>query len=506
MESTVAKVLMIQGTMSGAGKSMVVTGLCRLFKNRGYRVAPFKAQNMALNSFITKEGLEMGRAQVVQAEAAGIEPNCLMNPLLLKPVSDVGSQVILNGKVLGNYKAKEFYKIKKDMVKPIMDAYAKLAKDYDLIIVEGAGSPAEINLRKDDLVNMGLALRINSPVFIVGDIDRGGVFAQLYGTMELISEEERALVKGVIINKFRGDVELLKPGLNQLEELIHKPTIGVLPYQMLDIDDEDSQSERLDSSSSKNSLLDIAVIRVKHMSNYSDFTYLASQPEVSLRYVSSPIELGNPDLIILPGSKNTIYDLNALKSDKFEIVLTKAHERGIPIVGICGGYQMLGRVISDPLGVEGVVGAESLGLNLLNTQTTLEGSKETRQISGTINNCGGDLKSLSGCSVEGYEIHMGKTKSLDGNDNVFIKTQSGVDGFENNGVYGTYLHGFFDTNDVVRAIVKDLCEKKGLTPYDDNDTSSNYFEYKEEQYNKLAKSMEEYFDVDEIIRIIEEGI
>ncbi len=460
---------------------------------------------MALNSFITKEGLEMGRAQVVQAEAAGIEPNCLMNPLLLKPLSDVGSQVIVNGKVLGNYSAKEFYKIKKDMVTPIMAAYDELAKDYDLIIVEGAGSPAEINLRKDDLVNMGLALRIKAPVFIVGDIDRGGVFAQLYGTMELISEEERALVKGVIINKFRGDVELLKPGLKQLEDLIHTPTIGVLPYQFLDIDDEDSQSERLDSPSDKSSLLDIAVIRVKHMSNYSDFTYLAAQPEVSLRYVSTPIELGNPDLIILPGSKNTIYDLNALKEDHFNLSLTKAHERGIPIVGICGGYQMLGAVISDPLGVEGVVGARTTGINLLHTQTILEGSKETRQISGIINSCGGDLKGLSGSRVEGYEIHMGKTSLYEGDGNVFIKTDTGFDGFECDGVYGTYIHGFFDTNDVVRSIVKDLCEKKGLTPYSDDATGSNYFEYKEEQYNKLAASMEECFDVDEIIRIIEEG-
>ncbi|MCK9192006.1 MAG: cobyric acid synthase, partial [Sphaerochaetaceae bacterium] len=284
-----AKVLMIQGTMSGAGKSIVVAGLCRLFKNRGYKVAPFKAQNMALNSFITNEGLEMGRAQVVQAEACGIEPSCLMNPLLLKPQSDVGSQVILNGKVLGNYSAKEFYKIKKDMVAPIMESYERLSEDYDLIIVEGAGSPAEINLRTDDLVNMGFALRVNAPVFIVGDIDRGGVFAQLYGTMALISEEERALVKGVIINKFRGDVDLLKPGLVQLEDLIHVPTIGVLPYQMLDIDDEDSQSERLNSSSKDGAILDVAVIKVRHMSNYSDFTYLAAQKEVSLRYVSSTV-------------------------------------------------------------------------------------------------------------------------------------------------------------------------------------------------------------------------
>lgn len=498
-----AKVLMIQGTMSGAGKSIVVAGLCRLFKNRGYKVAPFKAQNMALNSFITNEGLEMGRAQVVQAEACGIEPSCLMNPLLLKPQSDVGSQVILNGKVLGNYSAKEFYKIKKDMVAPIMESYERLSEDYDLIIVEGAGSPAEINLRTDDLVNMGFALRVNAPVFIVGDIDRGGVFAQLYGTMALISEEERALVKGVIINKFRGDVDLLKPGLVQLEDLIHVPTIGVLPYQMLDIDDEDSQSERLNSSSKDGAILDVAVIKVRHMSNYSDFTYLAAQKEVSLRYVSSTVELGNPDLIIIPGSKNTIYDLKVLKDDGFDLLLNKAHNRGIPIIGICGGYQMLGSTISDPDGVEGEAGAETEGFNLLKTKTILERKKETRQRSGVINVCGGDLKSLSGCKVEGYEIHMGRTTSIDTSDNAFITTDSGSDGFECDGVYGTYLHGFFDTNDVVRSIVQDLCFKKGLEPHEGDSSHQNYFEYKEEQYNKLALAIEEYFDVDEIIRIIE---
>lgn len=500
-----SKVLMIQGTMSGAGKSLVVTGLCRVFKNRGYKVAPFKAQNMALNSYITKDGLEMGRAQVVQAEAAGIEPSCLMNPLLLKPQSDVGSQVIVSGHVIGNYSASEFYKIKKDMVEPIMTSYNKLAEEYDLIIVEGAGSPAEINLRKDDLVNMGLALRINSPVLLVGDIDRGGVFAQLYGTIKLLSQEEKDLVKGVIINKFRGDVELLKPGLNQLEDLIHRPTIGVLPYQKLDIDDEDSQSERLEISSKGPSILDIAVIRLKHMSNYSDFTFLASQPEVSLRYVSSPLELKNPDLIILPGTKNTIYDLKALKDDGLDLSIKKAHERSIAIIGICGGYQMLGQTISDPIGVEGLAGEKVEGLSLLNIETILEKNKKTQQTTGRINKCDGILKSLSDCSTEGYEIHMGQTTSIDDKESVFISTELGDDGFFYDSVYGTYIHGFLDSTDVVRAIVKDLCTRKGLKSYEGDDSLFNYFDYKQHQYDKLAESMEDCFDIDDIIRIIEKG-
>lgn len=500
-----AKVLMIQGTMSGAGKSMVVTGLCRLFKNRGYKVAPFKAQNMALNSYITKDGLEMGRAQVVQAEAAGIEASCIMNPLLLKPVSGIGSQVILNGRVLGNYSAKDFHSIKKEISVSIMGAYEKLSKDYDLIIVEGAGSPVEINLRKDDLVNMGLALKIDSPVLIVGDIDRGGVFAQLYGTMELLESNERELVKGVIINKFRGDIDLFYDGVNLLTDLIKVPTIGILPYQKIDIDDEDSQSERLNSYSKEKALLDVVVINVAHMSNFSDFTYLAAQAEISLRYVNTITELGNPDLIILPGSKNTIYDLSVLKNEGFELSLKKANERGIPIIGICGGFQMLGGEISDPLGVEGKKVSNIVGFNLLNTKTILLENKETKQTSGIINECGGDLKSLSQCCVEGYEIHMGNTICTDNSSKNFIKTKFGFDGFEKNNVYGTYIHGFLDSKDVVRAIISDLCDKKGLVPYNNNDGNLNYREYKEKQYNDLAASMEKCFNVDELIRIIDEG-
>lgn len=500
-----AKVLMIQGTMSGAGKSMVVTGLCRLLKNRGYKVAPFKAQNMALNSFVTKEGLEMGRAQVVQAEAAGIEPCCSMNPLLLKPLSDVGSQVILQGKPIGNFRAQEFYAMKKDLMIPILESYAALEKKYDIIIVEGAGSPAEINLRKDDLVNMGLALKISAPVLLVGDIDRGGVFAQLYGTMELLSAKEKRLVKGAIINKFRGDVSLLQPGLRQLESLIHVPTIGVLPYQKLDIDDEDSQSERLNAPSNPHALLDVVVIRLKHMSNYSDFTYLASQREVSVRYISTPQELGNPDLIILPGTKNTIYDLVALKEEHLDISLIKAHQRGIPLMGICGGYQMLGKEITDPDGVEGIKGATTQGLGLLDTITTLVSTKKTVQTSGVIVQCQGDLKALQHCTVEGYEIHMGQTKERAKSDSAFIQTATGFDGYAHHNVYGTYLHGFFDSTSVVRAIVHALCEKKGVTPYPGDVTALNYHDYKEEQYEALAQSMEQSFAIDHILDIIEKG-
>ena len=306
-----AKSIMIQGTTSNAGKSLVTAGLCRILKQDGYKVAPFKSQNMALNSYITKEGLEMGRAQVMQAEAAGIEPNVCMNPILLKPTNDTGSQVILNGEVMGNMGAAEYYTHKQELIPHIMKAYEKLAEEYDIIVIEGAGSPAEINLRDADIVNMGMAKLVDAPVLIVGDIDRGGVFASLAGTLMLLTEEERARVKGTIVNKFRGDVQILKPGLDMLEDITKKPVVGVIPYLYLDVDDEDSLSERLEKKTVDN-VIDIAVIRVPRLSNFTDFNALEYIPGVSVRYVQNPRELKQPDLIILPGTKNTMGDLKWL--------------------------------------------------------------------------------------------------------------------------------------------------------------------------------------------------
>ena len=300
-----AKVIMIQGTASNAGKSILVAGLCRIFKQDGYKVAPFKSQNMALNSFITEEGFEMGRAQVMQAEACKIKPKVEMNPILLKPTSDKGSQVIVNGKVYKDMSAKDYYKEKSKLKPEIMKAFNKLSKEYDIIVIEGAGSPAEINLKKDDLVNMGMAKMANSPVLIVGDIDRGGVFASLAGTMLLLDEDEKAMVKGTIINKFRGDVKILEPGLKMLEDIIKVPVVGVVPYLNVNIDEEDSLTDKFNNKSS-GSLIDIAVIRLPRISNFTDFNPLEYINGVKVRYVASTKELKNPDLIIIPGTKNTI--------------------------------------------------------------------------------------------------------------------------------------------------------------------------------------------------------
>ena len=328
-----AKCIMVQGTMSGAGKSLLCAALCRVFAQDGYRVAPFKSQNMALNSFVTRDGLEMGRAQVVQAQAAGIEPDVRMNPILLKPSSDVGSQVIVNGEVRGQMKAADYFRHKKQLIPDILAAYNSLAEEVDIIVIEGAGSPAEINLKADDIVNMGLAKLVDAPVLLAGDIDRGGVFAQLYGTVELLEPEERARIQGLIINKFRGDVEILRPGLTMLEEKTRLPVLGVVPYLNVDIEDEDSLSQRLDV---KNVVkpLDVAIIRLPRLSNFTDFISLEQHPLLGVRYVESTRSLGAPDCIILPGTKNTVDDLLWLRQSGLEAAILKLAERGTPILGV----------------------------------------------------------------------------------------------------------------------------------------------------------------------------
>ena len=331
---------MIQGTMSNVGKSLMTAGLCRIFKQDGYKAAPFKSQNMSLNSYITKDGLEMGRAQVMQAEAAGIAPSVYMNPILLKPSSDTGSQVIVNGKVLGNMSARDYFAYKKTLIPEIQKAFDALSREYDMIVIEGAGCPAEINLKQDDIVNMGMAELANAPVLLVGDIDRGGVFAQLTGTMMLLTEEEQKRVKGMIINKFRGDKTILDPGIEMLEEKVQIPVVGVTPYMNLELDDEDSLSEKFDRKTKKE-LVDIAVIRFPRISNFTDFNVFELIPNVSLRYVKTPGELGDPDMILLPGSKNTIEDLLWLRQSGLENMILKEAYRGTIIFGICGGYQML---------------------------------------------------------------------------------------------------------------------------------------------------------------------
>lgn len=502
-----AKVIMIQGTMSNAGKSLVTAGLCRVFKQDGYKVAPFKSQNMALNSFITKEGLEMGRAQVMQAEACGIEPSVNMNPILLKPTNDVGSQVIVNGEVLGNMSARDYYKKKTELISHIMEAYNNLAKEYDIIVMEGAGSPAEINLKENDIVNMGMAKLVNSPVLLVGDIDRGGVFASIAGTLMLLEEDERKMIKGTIINKFRGDVNILKPGLDMIEEITKTPVVGVVPYMELDIDDEDSLSERFNNKGTVD-LIDIAVIRLPRISNFTDFNTFEYIPGVSLRYVKSVRELKDPDMIILPGTKNTMEDLKWLRESGLETQILKQAAKGKVIFGICGGYQMLGMELSDPFNVES--GGTMAGMGLLPTKTVFEKEKVRTRVSGNFNEVSGILAELSYVEFEGYEIHMGQTtydfneEELTTIDNVNGEDIIKNDGLYKDNVYGSYIHGIFDKEEVSKAIVESLCIHKGI---DYSSISTVDIEkYKEEQYDKLAEGIRNSLDMKAIYKILESGI
>ena len=486
-----AKTIMIQGTMSNAGKSLLAAGLCRVLKQDGYRVAPFKSQNMALNSFITKDGGEMGRAQVVQAEAAGIEPDVRMNPILLKPTTDVGSQVIVNGRVQGNMPAMEYYRRKRDFIPAVMEAYESLAREYDIIVIEGAGSPAEINLQENDIVNMGLARMVDAPVLLVGDIDPGGVFAQLYGTVALLEEDERRRIAGTIINKFRGDVSLLKPGLTMLEQLTGVPVLGVVPYTRVNLDDEDSQAPRLQQSAGTGRI-DIAVIRLPHISNFTDFAPLELHPELGVRYVAREKELGNPDLVILPGSKNTMGDLGWMRQNGLEMAIRRLHGNGMPVLGICGGYQMLGETLSDPDGVEH--GGTMNGMGLLPIHTVFSPEKIRTQTEATV--C-----AFSDAAVQGYQIHMGRTDT--GNLPPFCRLADGtVDGAVQDGVFGTYLHGLFDSGELTTALADWLLERKGLDK--SAMTLENHQDYQDRQIDILADAVRQSLDMDAIYNIMEE--
>ncbi len=479
-----AKTIMIQGTASNAGKSLIAAGLCRIFKQDGYKVVPFKSQNMALNSFITKDGFEMGRAQVMQSEAAGVEPDVRMNPILLKPTSDTGSQVIVNGKVVGDMSAKDYFAQKKRLIPDIMKAFNGLSEENDIIVIEGAGSPAEINLNEDDIVNMGMAKLADAPVFIVGDIDRGGVFASLAGTMLFLKEEEKKRVKGTIINKFRGDKSILEPGLKMLEDAIHVPVAGVIPYIDVDVDDEDSLTERFNIRE-KNALVDIAVIRLPRISNFTDFNPLEYINGVSLRYVGSVKELKNPDLIIIPGTKNTISDLIWLRECGLEAAIMKHVSKGKPVIGICGGYQMLGLSLRDPHNVEN--GGEISGLGLLSCDTVFEEEKITVRVEGKLETVSGIFSSLSGLEFEGYEIHMGDTTN---NKNIVNEGN----------VYGTYIHGIFDRDSVSRAVIEAILKNKGLEI--ENLKTFDIKEYKQTQYDILADEIRKSVDMEYIYKVM----
>ena len=484
-----AKVIMVQGTMSNAGKSLLVAGLCRIFKQDGYRVAPFKSQNMALNSFITSEGLEMGRAQVMQAEAAGMTPMVCMNPILLKPTNHTGSQVIVNGEVLGNMSARDYFAFKKQLVPDIKKAFKKLEEYAEIIVIEGAGSPAEINLKQNDIVNMGMAEMVDAPVLLVGDIDRGGVFAQLLGTLMLLEEKEKKRVKGLVINKFRGDKSILDPGIEMLEEKGDVPVVGVVPYMELSLEDEDSLTERFDRKSE--GLIDIAVIRYPRISNFTDFNVFEQMPEVTVRYVTSISELHHPDIIFLPGSKNTMGDLKWMRQNGLEAAVKKLSE-DIPVFGICGGYQMLGQEISDPDGVE--EGGKIRGMELLPVSTILMPEKKRCQIEGKIERLSGLFHVLSDCKFKGYEIHMGRT----GIEEKVVVT-SGM----NENIYGSYVHGLFDEGIIANTMVQALAEKKGIEI--ESGEFEDYQTFKDKQYDKLADTLRMYLNMEEIYEMLGES-
>ncbi len=524
-----ARPIMIQGTMSNAGKSVLAGGLCRVLKQDGYRVAPFKSQNMALNSYITRDGLEMGRAQVMQAEAAGVEPDVSMNPILLKPTNDTGSQVIINGKPVGVMPAVEYYRRKKDYIPAIMEAYGKLDRTCDVIVIEGAGSPAEINLKRDDIVNMGLAEMVDAPVLLAGDIDRGGVFAQLVGTIQLLEERERQRVKGMIINKFRGDVSILKPGLSMLEERTGISVLGVVPYFYLDIDEEDSLTERF-SRRGHAGLVDLAVIRLPRISNFTDFAPLEAMEEVNVRYISSAADFGSPDAVLLPGSKNTIQDLLWMRQNGLEAKILQHAQRGGLVFGICGGYQMLGLDISDPDGAEqkGTV----KGMGLLPVHTVFRQEKRRTRVRGRFQHVSGVLNEMSGMQMEGYEIHMGETwpddagDSLEGNENCrqeaknaesevslvevaeeFAAGESGTsvrrDGAQRGNIYGCYIHGIFDAPEAARGFLSSVLRMKGYDPAQIR--VPDWKAHKEEQYDRLADIIRQSLDMEAVYRIIEKG-
>lgn len=482
-----AKNIMIQGTMSNAGKSLLAAGLCRIFKQDGYRVAPFKSQNMALNSFITKTGAEMGRAQVVQAEAAGIEPDVRMNPILLKPTTDVGSQVIVNGQVQGNMRAMEYYRRKREFIPAVMEAYNALDQEYDIIVIEGAGSPAEINLKATDIVNMGLAELVDAPVLLVGDIDRGGVFAQLYGTIALLEPQEQQRIKGTIVNKFRGDRAILQPGIDILEKICGVPVAGVIPYTHVDIDDEDSLSTRFHTGDGRKDI-DIAVVKLPRISNFTDVSPLERFESVSVRYIERPDQLHQPDMILLPGTKSTIADLLWLRQSGLEAAICQQAARGCIVFGICGGYQMLGASVRDPLGVEAAGVTEIKGMGLLPMDTVFQGEKVQQQTSGVFGEIPGALHSLSGMNYTGYEIHMGRS-------------QQQLAPLVNQGnVYGSYIHGIFDGAGIAQAIIGDLAARKGIDP--GTLTVFDPERYKQEQYDKLADAVRGGLDMDFVYKVL----
>lgn len=484
--------IMFAGTGSDVGKSIISAAFCRIFLQDGYSPAPFKAQNMALNSYATPEGLEIGRAQAVQAEAAGVPCHTDMNPLLLKPTTDKVCQVVLNGRAKGNQEAYEYFKTegRDELRKEVNQAFDRLNSRYTPIVMEGAGSISEINLRAVDLVNMPMAIHAKANVILVADIDRGGVFASVYGSIMLLTEEERKYVKGILINKFRGDIRLFESGVKMIEELCGIPVIGVVPYYKdIYIEEEDSvmlQTKNLQATYGK---VNVAVVLLRHLSNFTDFNVLERDPRVHLYYTNNTDEIEKADIVLVPGTKSTLSDLYELRRNGVAQSIVKAHKNGATVVGICGGYQIMGMEVCDPNHVESNI--ERLpGLGLLPVSTKMEGEKVTRQVRFTFL----DEKDI----CEGYEIHMGTTTFEEGTKVSHLNQIEGglFDGcFVNERCFGTYIHGILDNKPVVDFL---------LAPYIDkiSEETFDYKKFKEEQYNKLADHVRAHVDMDMVYEIM----
>ena len=476
-----AKNLMIQGTMSGAGKSILTAGLLRLLKQDGFKVAPFKSQNMALNSYVTPDGREIGRAQALQALAAGRIVSSDMNPILLKPTGERASQVIVNGLPVGDMDAREYFGNKRKYVPDILGAYERLSKDCDIIVIEGAGSPVEINLRSEDIVNMGLAELVDANVLLVGNIDPGGVFAQLLGTVNLMPQKERDRVKGLIINKFRGDVSLLTPGLSMFKEYCDIPFAGVIPYMELDLDEEDSLSDILRERDgfAYPDKVKIAVIRLPYISNYTDFGIFEKLEDAELIYTQEAKAVDDADLVIIPGTKNTLSDLKWMRERGLDVAVKAAAERNTPVIGICGGFQILGRSIDD-----------ETGLSLLPADTRFADEKDLKQVKGVLPGIEGIYAPLGGKSFSGYEIHMGRTDAGEGT--AFVITRGSV--------LGTYIHGFFDSAEIAGEILRILFERRGIKR--DIPAIESRLVIQDRELDRLAGCLRENLDMDLVYRAI----
>ncbi len=495
------KSLMLQGTASSVGKSTLCAAILRIMAQDGLRAAPFKAQNMALNAFVTAEGLEMGRAQATQAQAARMEPSVRMNPVLLKPTSDRRSQVVVNGRAVGLMSAAEYEAFKPGLRGMIREVYESLERDVDAVVIEGAGSPAEINLKQGDIVNMSMARCADAPVILVGDINPGGVFAALYGTVMLLDEDERARVKGIVINKFRGDIKLLEPGLEMIEERLHIPVIGVVPWMEIDMEDEDSVTERFERSAGSGDVR-VCVVRLPHISNFTDFNLPAAEPGVALSYVTRAAQLRDADIVILPGSKNTIEDLSWLRQRGMADAIERHARRGGMVIGVCGGYQMLGKALRDPGHTESGI-PEAPGLGLLDFTVDFQPEKTTVQAIGEIRADGGWLAALNGAALEGYEIHSGANAfGPDCAPWLYLNGRAEPDGVANRGgnVLGSYLHGLFDTGVLWRAIVNRVRAGKGLEA--DRSEAPTMAQFREREFDRLAAIARQSLDMAAVYEIL----